>query len=157
MKRFSMLFAFIFFTICSVYSQDIKEIDGVYYKGSTPYTGKYFASFENGKPKIEINLIDGLKDGVTKVYFETGELNEIRSYKKNIMDGDWFTYNENKIKVAEAHYLDGKKNGKWYIWDENGTLIYELEYTSGKKTGIWKNYDTTGKLINERSYLQNEK
>jgi len=155
MKRLSLLFGIIILIVFSAYSQDIKEVDGVYYTGSVPYTGKYTAYYENGKTKIEMNLTDGLKNGVVQVNFENGVLNEIRSYKRNVMDGDWFTYNENKIKVAEAHYLDGKKDGKWYIWDDNGNLIYELEYTAGEKTGIWKNYDKTGKLLSERSYLPN--
>jgi antitoxin component YwqK of YwqJK toxin-antitoxin module len=156
MKKLTLLFGIIILIVFSAYSQDIKEVDGVYYSGSTPFTGKYTAYYENGKTKIEMNLIDGLKDGVVKVNFENGELNEIRSYKRNVMNGDWFTYNENKIKVAEAHYLDGKKDGKWFIWNDNGNLIYELEYTLGEKTGIWKNYDKTGKLLSERSYLPNK-
>ena len=156
MKRFSLLIGIIFLTIFSAYSQDIKEINGVYYNGSIPYTGKHISRFEDGKPKIELNLTNGLKDGIVKVYFENGGINEIRSYKKNKMDGDWFTYNENKIKVAEAHYIDGKKDGKWYIWDENGKLIYQLEYAAGEKTGIWKNYNKDGKIISERTYSSNQ-
>jgi antitoxin component YwqK of YwqJK toxin-antitoxin module len=156
MKKTSLLFGIIILIVFSAYSQDIKEVDGVYYTSSVPYSGKYTAYYENGKTKIEMNLTDGLKDGMVQVNFENGELNEIRSYKRNVMDGDWFTYNEKKIKVAEAHYRDGKKDGKWYIWDDNGNLIYELEYTAGEKTGIWKNYDKTGKLLSERSYLPNK-
>jgi len=157
MKRFSLLLGIIFLTIFSAYSQKIKEIDGVYYKGSKPFTGQHVTYHENGKQKIELNLTDGLKDGIVKVFFENGVINEIRSYKKNVMDGNWYTYNENNIKISEAHYLDGKKDGKWLIWDENGKIIYELEYTKGEKTGIWKNYDKTGNLLSERSYLPNEK
>lgn len=138
----------------TVFSQDIKEVDGVYYVVSKPYSGDFKSYYPDGKIKIEMTLIDGMKDGVVKVYFENGELNEIRSFKKNIMHGDWITYNENKIKVAEAHYIDGKKHGKWFIWDDGGSLIYELEYTMGEKTGIWKNYDNAGKLIKERNYSE---
>jgi antitoxin component YwqK of YwqJK toxin-antitoxin module len=157
MKRFSLLLGFLFLTLFSIYAQDIKEIDGVYYKGGTPYTGHYTANHDNGKFRIQMNLIDGLKDGEVKVYFENGELNEVRSYKKNSMDGTWLTFNKNKIKIAEAHYLNGKKDGKWLIWDENGALIYELEYTSGEKTGVWKNYDKNGNLVNQRAYSNTEK
>jgi len=157
MKRFSLIFTILILTILSGYAQQINEINGVYYTNDKPYTGSYIANYDNGKPRIEMNLIDGLKNGAVKVYFENGELNEIRSYKRNIMDGTWLTYNENKVKVAEAHYLDGKKDGKWYIWDDNGKLIYELEYSAGEKTGTWKNYDKNGNLINERAYSKIEK
>jgi antitoxin component YwqK of YwqJK toxin-antitoxin module len=73
-------------------------------------------------------------------------------YKKNVMDGTWLTFNEKKVRIAEAHYLDGKKDGKWYIWDDDGRLIYELEYINGEKTGNWKKYDTAGNVISERNY-----
>ena len=99
-----------------------------------------------------MSLVDGMKEGAVKVYFENGTLSEIRSYKKNVMDGTWLTFNEKKVRIAEAHYLDGKKDGKWYIWDDNGKLIYELEYTNGEKTGSWKKYDTDGNVISERNY-----
>jgi antitoxin component YwqK of YwqJK toxin-antitoxin module len=154
MKRLSILLGIIFLSLFSAFAQEIKEIDGVYFAGDSPYTGLYTASFDNGKSRISMNLVDGLKEGEVKVYFENGDLNEIRSYKKNIMDGTWLTFNKNKIKIAEAHYLDGKKDGKWLIWDDNGNLIYELEYTAGEKTGLWKNYDKSGNLINQRSYIK---
>jgi antitoxin component YwqK of YwqJK toxin-antitoxin module len=156
MKKFSLLVGILFLTLFSAFSQDIKEIDGIYYKGNLPYTGSYTSNFVNDKPRITINLVDGLKEGEVKVFFENGEVNEIRSYKRNVMDGIWLTYNENKVKVAEAHYLNGKKDGKWYIWDDNGLLIYELEYTSGEKTGIWKNYDKNGNVVSERNYSKKE-
>jgi len=152
MRKIGLLFGILFLVVFSAFSQDIKEIDGVYYKGNTPFTGSFTSSFDNGKPRIDMNLVNGLKEGVVKVYFENGELNEIRAYKKNEMDGTWLTFNESKVKVAEAHYLNGKKDGKWHIWDDNGILIYELEYTAGKKTGVWKNYDKNGKIISERNY-----
>jgi len=152
MKKIGLLIGILFLTIFTALAQDIKEIDGIYYKGDTPFTGTYTVKFDNGKPKIVMNLVDGMKEGETNVYFQNGELNEIRSYRKNAMDGTWVTYNEYKVKVAEARYLNGKKDGKWYIWDDNGTLIYELEYTGGEKTGIWKNYDKNGKVISERNY-----
>lgn len=152
MRKFSLLFSILLLAVISAIAQDVKEINGVYYKGDVPYTGNYIAKFDNGEPRIEMNLLNGLKEGEVKVYFETGELNEIRFYKNNVMDGTWLTYNENKVKVAEAHYRNGKKDGKWYIWDDNGKVIYELEYSAGEKTGTWKNYDKDGKVVSERNY-----
>src|SRR5574344_588860 len=107
MKWFSVLIGIIFLIISSAYAQDIKEVDGVYYSVTKPYSGSYKSYYPNGNLKVEMNLIDGLKDGAVKLYFESGELNELRSYKMNVMHGEWVTYNENKVKVAIAHYLDG--------------------------------------------------
>lgn len=133
-------------------AQTISEIDGIYYENAIPYTGSYQIFHENNQVKMEMNLVDGLKDGDVKVYFENGTLNEIRAYSRNVMNGTWITYNSNNIKISEAHYLDGKKDGKWLIWNDEGVLIYELEYTEGNKTGIWKNYNEKGEFVSERNY-----
>lgn len=156
MKRFSLIFGIITMMVLFAHAQDLKEIEGIYYNGSVPYSGHYTAYKQSGKPKMEMNLIDGMKDGIVKIFFENGELNEIRSFKKNVMDGVWITYNETNIKVAEARYRNGKKDGKWSIWNEEGSLIYELEYTDGEKTGIWKNYNEKGEVISERDYSSKE-
>ena len=83
----------------NAFSQHIKEDEGVYMAGSKPYTGLYKTNFDNGKVKTEMSLVDGLKEGDVKVYFENGVLNEIRSYHKNIMHGTWISYNEKSIKI----------------------------------------------------------
>ncbi|HNZ71248.1 MAG TPA: toxin-antitoxin system YwqK family antitoxin [Prolixibacteraceae bacterium] len=152
MRKFGFLLGMLLIMAISAFAQDIKEIDGIYFKGNTPYSGDFTIFHENGVPKIELLLVEGMKEGAVKVYFENGTLSEIRSYKKNVMDGTWLTFNEKKVRIAEAHYLDGKKDGKWYIWDDDGRLIYELEYTNGEKTGNWKKYDTAGNVISERNY-----
>lgn len=100
------------------------------------------------------NFIDGKKDGECKLYFETGELNEVRSYKNNEMNGIWLTFNTNGVKVAEAAYKNGKKDGNWYVWDDEGNLKYELCYSNGEKTGTWKSYDEMGVVVNERNYSE---
>jgi antitoxin component YwqK of YwqJK toxin-antitoxin module len=152
MRKVGYLIGLLLIMAVSAIAQEIKEIDGIYLKGNTPYSGDYTIFYDNGMPKIEMTLVDGMKEGAVKVYFENGTLNEIRSFKMNVMDGTWLTFNKKKVRIAEAHYLNGKKDGKWFIWDDNGKLIYELEYTAGEKTGVWKNYDKDGKLVSERSY-----
>ncbi len=152
MKKLSLLIGLILLGVLGSQAQSIKEVDGVYYRGSTPYTGFYTSVYSNGNTRLEMNLIDGEKDGEVLVYFENGELNEIRSYKRNIMHGSWITYNEHKQKIGLANYQDGKKHGEWKIWDDQGNLLYDMYYRNGEKTGVWKQFDSNGKLISEREF-----
>ena len=133
-------------------AQNIQEVDGIYYKNSQKYTGKYVTYFDNGNTRQEIEIRNGEKHGKIRIYFENGQLNEIRSYKHNQMDGKWAMYNDHGIKTSVARYKNGEKDGKWMIWNDYGNLLYELHYHSGKKTGIWKKYDEQGNLINKREY-----
>jgi antitoxin component YwqK of YwqJK toxin-antitoxin module len=133
-------------------AQEIKEVDGIYYQNGQLYTGEYTSRYENGIVKMTAKISEGKKEGIVQVYFDNGQLNEIRSYKNNLMDGTWEMYNIYKIKVSVANYKNGLKHGKWYIYDDTGTLLYDMEYTNGEKTGTWKKYDGSGKLISERKF-----
>ena len=107
-------------------AQELKEVKGVYYADTVAYTGKYVTRYSNGNIKIEMNLLNGMKNGTVNVYFENGQINEVRSYKNNLMHGSWITYNEQKVLIGLANYKEGLKHGTWMIWDAVGNLLYEL-------------------------------
>src|SRR5690606_14946432 len=68
MKKPGILILLILLVATNAFSQEIKEIGDVFYVGSEPYTGPYKTYYENGSPKIEMNLVNGLKDGTVRVY-----------------------------------------------------------------------------------------
>jgi antitoxin component YwqK of YwqJK toxin-antitoxin module len=138
-------------------AQEIVEKDGIYYNGSTPFSGTDITKYLGGNKKMEVSYVDGKKEGICKTWFESGALNEIRYYKNNEMDGTWVVYNEAGVKTSVANYKNGFKHGKWLIWNDKGSLIYRLSYKNGEKSGVWKNYDDEGKLINKRYYKSGEK
>ncbi len=97
----------------SGFSQIIEGEDGLYYnEKSQLYTGVYTEFYESGQKRIELNLVEGKKDGEVILYFENGSKKEIRKYKMNLMHGTWITWNEQTVKVAEANYNMGNKDGK---------------------------------------------
>jgi antitoxin component YwqK of YwqJK toxin-antitoxin module len=142
---FSLLFA-------TAKAQDIKEIDGLYYKNGKLYSGEYVTRFDNGQLKMTMKIAEGKKEGKIKIYFENGLLHEIRSYKNNQMHNKWVMYNDHNIKISVARYKNGVKHGKWFIWNDYGNLLYQLEYNQGEKSGTWKNYNEKGEVVNERKY-----
>lgn len=152
--KIKILSLFIFFFLSTMaMSQILKNENGVYYTElADPYTGIYTEEYEDGTTKIEMELTEGIKDGFVKIYYKSGDIKEIRSYKKGLMDGTWVTYNSENVKVAEANYQDGKKHGKWMIWDDNGVLRYDMIYESGDRTGIWNIYNEKGEVISSKDY-----
>lgn len=93
-----------------------------------------------------------MKHGEFRVYFNNGQLNEIRYYRKNVMSGHWITWNEKGIRVGEAGYKNGLKHGKWLVWSDEGNLLYEMYYSKGMKRGTWKNYNEQGEVIDTRTF-----
>lgn len=127
--------------------------DGIYFDGQgNLYTGVYTEYYADSLIRTSIEITNGRPDGLTKIYFEDGQLEEIRSYKNGLMHGKWEKWNRQNIKIAEAGYKDNKKDGKWYIWDDNGTLRYDMNYVSGEKAGTWLMYDEEGTLVNQKDY-----
>lgn len=152
MRRISLIIAFISLLLNVSKAQEIKEIEGIYYQNGQLYTGEYTSRYDNGMVKMTAKIVEGKKEGIVQVFFENGQLNEIRSYKNNQMDGTWEMYNIYKVKVSVANYKNGVKHGEWLIYDDKGTLLYEMEYTDGQKSGTWKKFDNAGKLVSERKY-----
>lgn len=127
--------------------------DGLYYNNQGKlYTGTNFEFYSDSVIHVSMELKDGKPDGLTKIYFENGNLEEIRSLKMGHMDGKWEKWNIQNVKTAEANYSDNKKDGKWYIWDENGTLRYDMTYKDGVKAGTWLMFDEKGILKSKKVY-----
>ncbi|MFA9371682.1 MAG: toxin-antitoxin system YwqK family antitoxin [Labilibaculum antarcticum] len=134
-------------------SQVIKEVEGLYYNTSGDlYTGTYTEFYDSGNKRIEMNLLEGKRNGKITLFFENEKIQEVRSYESGLMDGTWITWNDNSVKIAEAAYKRNKKHGKWYIWDDNGVKRYEMEYKEGEKVGIWYIWDEDGNLLKERKF-----
>jgi antitoxin component YwqK of YwqJK toxin-antitoxin module len=134
-------------------SQVIKEIEGLYYNTSGDlYTGTYTEFYDSGNKRIEMNLVEGKRNGKITLFFENEKIQEVRSYDSGLMDGIWITWNDNSVKIAEAAYKRNKKHGKWYIWDDNGVKRYEMEYKEGEKIGTWYIWDEDGNLLKERKF-----
>ena len=72
-----------------VTKKELENREGIdYLKGSdTPYTGKVFALYENGKKKQDGSLKDGK------------------------MDGLWVAWHENGKKAVEGNFKEGKQYG----------------------------------------------
>jgi antitoxin component YwqK of YwqJK toxin-antitoxin module len=131
-------------------AQVIIDEDGLYHNEKNElYTGTYIEFYTNGNKLIEVTLDKGLINGPVTLYFETGQINEIRSYKNGEMDGTWTTWNEAGVKIGLANYKENLKHGDWFIWDDEGTLRFEMHYTRGKKTGVWKMFNEKGELESE--------
>ena len=149
LRSWSLACFFIIISAATTAQVTIDE-DGLYLNEHNElYTGTYIEFHTNGNKRIELSLNKGIVDGPVTLYFESGKVSEIRSYRKGKMDGTWSTWSEDGVKIGLANYKSNVKHGEWFIWDEQGTLRFEMHYTNGKKTGTWKMYNEEGVLVSE--------
>ena len=65
---------------------------------------------------------NGLLNGITKLYYESGKIEFVSSWK------------------------DGKHHGPLKRYSENGILLEEIPFVDGKREGVGKSYYNDGKL-----------
>ncbi len=115
------------------------------------YTG-VFREFDSGNKLFSATCIkDGLLNDSTSIYYPSGIIKEVRSYKAGQKYGTWTTWNEAGKKTAEAGFKNGKKDGFWYVWDDQGIKRYEMFYVNGEKKGIWIIRDERGEVVSREN------
>jgi len=154
MKRFhpnGKIMAIITFAESSELS-DAKLFDE---QGKQIAQGKYLGQKKTGEWQylLESKVVstetyaDGLKNGLGKRYYNTGELLEESSWKNGKLDGIYRTYFKDGNLYLESHYSDGRRNGTFKTAYTNGSLELDAFYTDDFKNGDWKYYDESGKLL----------
>jgi antitoxin component YwqK of YwqJK toxin-antitoxin module len=68
---------------------------------------KYEEKYEDGTPKMEVAIKNGLRNGKYREYYPNGET---------------------KVK---GHYKEDRKTGTWKYYDENGKLTEKKEFENG--------------------------
>jgi antitoxin component YwqK of YwqJK toxin-antitoxin module len=130
--------------------------DGLYYdEKERLFTGVYTEEYPDGAVKIQMSVSKGTKNGLMRIFYQDGSVNELRMYKDDMMHGTWETWNDKGIKIAEANYASDTKNGKWYIWDDNGIMRYDMTYFDGNKAGTWYMWNEKGELIATKEFPLN--
>lgn len=119
--------------------------------------------FKDGWLRYEgITDMNGLRQGLWKEYYQTGELLSKGKYKNSVPVGEWKFYFQDKSleiigdydqkgrKVGEwiwfypsgdtmvvAHYEDGELDGDYVEYDEQGIPLVKGEYVAGLEEGLW--------------------
>jgi len=121
--------------------------------------------FKNGVLKSQIEYKDGtrtdtskgIKDGLEKTYYNTGEV----AYTVRNIDGkrngamDW--YDRDGKHLERIYFKMGKRDGNNKIFYADGTLRIEVNYVNDQKEGVEKYYFSTGKLASEVKYVNGKK
>ena len=142
-----------------VNAEAVEEREGIYYLvgSDTPYTGKSFALWKNGKKRDEGNYKDGKKHGLWIAWHENGKKHVEVKIKDGKYDGLWTAWHENGKKAAKINYKDGKPEGLAFGWHENGQKHVEVKAKDGKYDGLWTAWHENGKKGMEANYKEGRK
>ena len=108
---------------------------------------------ETGELFIKSNYKDGQLHGNYTVYYENGNILREVEYKNDKKEGIEKVYYSNKTLSEIYNYKNGKLEGEFFEYHESGNLSKVGQYKDGKKEGEWKKYQNTN-LIKISNYKE---
>lgn len=107
-------------------------------------TWKYY--HPDGKTlMIEEQYLNGMLDGKSVTYFDSGKIAEEKNYKMNLQEGLAIRYDSKGVLISKVTYEGGKLNGPATYYTVDGKIKYQGNYENDKKIGQWEYYEN-GKL-----------
>ena len=106
--------------------EETEEREGIMYlKGSdTPYTGKAFELYGNGKKAGEANWKDGKRNGLTLEWYDNGQKLKEINFKDGKVDGLEVWWHKNGQKQIERHFKDDiKVENSEKFWNSKGEPV----------------------------------
>jgi len=156
-----IIFAKFFFLTCDNNNNEIPESsltirDNVIYKNGSdiPFTGREKAHVEN--KIIEYDIVDGLKHGVFRLYYESGNIEIVGQIDQNKNVGKWQYFYESGQVESEGRFVDDLPEGEWKWYYRSGDIREQGSFNGGKRVGLWKQYDESGNVIKEKEVLESD-
>jgi antitoxin component YwqK of YwqJK toxin-antitoxin module len=98
----------------------------------------------------ETNYVNGKKEGISRLYYQNGQLWEELNYNKDgKMEGTHKEWHQNGVVCYECYYVDGKREGFTRTWHQNGQLIGEYFCVNDKIEGVFRSWFANGQFLLE--------
>ncbi len=124
------------------YVNQVKEGNWVYFSGTRKIAEEQF--------KL------GLKNGVSKKYYDTGELMEKADWVNNMQEGNYQIYFKTGEPYLQCKMNLNQRNGLCLVHSQKGKLEMEANYINNLRHGEWKYYDESGKFLYSLKYNNGE-
>jgi (2Fe-2S) ferredoxin len=118
------------------------------------FTHEYYP---DGTLKSEIQVKNGMRNGMTKNYDKRGRLVSTAELVDDKYEGWMINYNPDNNKItARALYKNDQQNGPATLYYSDGQLYREMTYVDGRVDSIVKTYWPGGKLQAEVFFKKGE-
>ncbi len=109
--------------------------------------------FQNGNLQVQANYVDNKLEGKLTRWHEDGIVSEECWYKSGVRDSLRRSYSAKGVLVSEEHYTHGELNGEVKKWYENGQVFMEGQYADGMLDGSWMVFYESGNLSSTANYV----
>jgi antitoxin component YwqK of YwqJK toxin-antitoxin module len=112
--------------------------------------------YPDGNIQEEGYFINNQRSGISKWYTSDGNLSIEYNYKNGNMEGIQKTFHPNGNIASEVNAVNNQEEGEYTEYTLTGKVKLEGKYIHGKKEGPWKEYNDDGKVIKTEVYKNNE-
>ena len=111
--------------------------------------------FEDGWLRYEgITDLNGLRQGLWKEYYPTGELRSQGKYKNSKPVGQWkFFFPDKTVEIVGDYNQKGQKHGEWVWFYPSGDTMTVSYYEDGDLDGPYVEYDEEGQPVTRGEYV----
>ena len=102
--------------------------------------------FPNGCLRCEYFVLNGLKEGTERHWFEDGKPFVSAEYLDGRLNGRLLEWNESGVLVKSANYREGRLEGKYQSWWDSGILKEDGYFESGIRRVGYTWYFQDGKV-----------
>ena len=114
-------------------------------------TWQFFSEYDGVKVSEE-KYRNGLKEGVSTIFFPEGGVSETITWTNDLRNGLWETwYTDGKIKMKGA-YKNGDKSGSFIFYYNSGKVMITGDYLEGHQHGTWLYFSDKGEVIRTETY-----
>ena len=117
-------------SLWSYYDRDGHLLIDRYFNYGKPTSIWIWYDHHNNNKVEKYELYDDLRgDGTLTRYFQSSNIKEIKTYTKNMLDGEYLLYYDNPKNALniKGEYLLGSKIGNWEVFDSEGNFQYYFE------------------------------
>ncbi len=134
---------------------DLENREGLLYVHNfkEPYTGALVETFPNGKPKLRIDIRRGKVDGLSRGWYENGQLEVQETFVAGTSHGPrtrWFANGQERSEEKIEH---GVVTGPYVAWHESGQKAVEMTLRNGQPDGLALAWFPNGALKSETRFV----
>lgn len=132
--------------------------DGVLFLKDTTITfnGTLVENYTSTQRKLEIQIRDGRADGLSRGFYDNGQIEVEESFQKGVSHGLRTRWHANGVKKSEATIVNGVINGRFMQWYENGVKAAEVPIKAGLAHGLARSWYPSGALKSRVPYKEGE-
>ena len=110
--------------------------------------------FSNEQKISEEEYSEGVKHGISRKYYPTGELLEESEWQNGKQEGNYSIYFQTGKPYMQCKFSNGRRNGLCLSYFTNGLTEMEAYYKNNLRHGEWKFYNEDGDSLYSLKYDQ---